>query len=345
MPFVVAAQQSNLEVAGESFFKSAQSFFNPDSIVALLLSLGIALVAGRITAAFLRRLTKFVSRRADKTADLNKVNSLRRVETFIVLSIAIIRGLFVFAAFYFWWVYIHAGAQPTAFVAGSAILSIFVIGAINPIIRDLTYGSIMMAEHWFGVGDYVKIIPGGEVEGIVDRVTLRSTRVRTISGEIVWVNNQNIQGVRITPRGLRMMAIDFFVSDLEKGMSIIREMNNRLPRNPLMLPRDLSVLSKQELGRGVWHITILGQTVPGREWVLEEYAVKMAKDIDEKKNKKKPVLLHDPVARYADAEAEKGFARTVKNASKVANKKRISLADVAQKPKAVVKRSRRLIRQ
>ena len=309
----------------------------------------IALVAGRIAAAFLRRVNRIVSKRADQTDDLNKVNSLRRVETFIVLSIAIIRGLFVFAAFYFWWVYIHAGAQPTAFVASSALLSIFVIGSLNPIIRDLTYGSIMMAEHWFGVGDYVKIVPYGEVEGIVDRVTLRSTRIRTISGEVVWVNNQNIQGVRITPKGVRTLAIDFLVSDFEKGMHIIREMNLRLPRNPLMLPRDLSIAAKQELSKNVWHITVLGQIVPGREWVLEEYAVKVAKEIDEKLNKKKPVLLHDPVARYADAEAEKGFARTVKNATKLPNShRRLSLAGVATpRPKAIAKKvqPRKLIRQ
>jgi len=172
----------------------------------------------------------------------------------------------------------------------------------------------MMAEHWFGVGDYVRIEPFGNLGGIVDRVTLRSTRLRDINGEIIWINNQNIAAVRITPKGIRTLAIELIVNDLNRGIDLVAQTNLRMPNSPLMLTRQLTIISKQEVGNKLWHITAIGETAPGREWILEDYALKLMQEIDE--DNKQPTLLHEPVARNADADAERRFARTIKNASK-----------------------------
>lgn len=309
-----ATQPDALQRAGDGLRKTAETFLNAKSIIALLIALGVALVLGRIMAAFLRRLTTVVGRQADKSKDLNQVNRLRRVETLIVLSIAIIRAFLIVGAFYFWWAYMHPNGQPTAIIGASAVVAIFLSGALVPLLRDLTYGSVMMAEHWFGVGDYVRIEPFANLQGIVDRVTLRSTRLRDLNGEIVWINNQNIAAVRITPKGIRTLAIEMIVNDLNKGIDLVAQANLRLPNNPLMLTRQLTIISKQEVGNKLWHITAIGETAPGREWILEEYALKLLQEIDE--DSKKPTLLHEPVAHNADAEAERRFARTIKNATK-----------------------------
>ncbi len=324
MIYFAAEQSSGLAQAGETIRRTADSFFNAKSILSFFIILMIALVLGRIIAALLRRITKFIGIQADKTNDLNQVNRLRRIETLIVLSIAIIRGFLIIGAFYFWWVYTRDGQQPTAMLGATALTTIFVVGALNPIIRDLTYGSVMMAEHWFGVGDYVRIDPFDNLQGIVDRVTLRSTRIRGINGEIMWVNNQNIQAIRITPKGIRTLALDLLVSDLNRGLDLVAQTNQRLPNNPLMLARPLTIVNKQEVGNKLWHITAIGETAPGREWVLEDYALKLIKEIDES-GRGKGTLLHEPIARYADVEAEKRFARSIKNSSKHPVKRQIPL--------------------
>lgn len=315
MEFFAAQNQADiLQRAGEGFKKTAETFFNARSILALLIALAIALVLGRIIAAFLRRLTFVVGRQADKSKDLNRVNRLRRIETLIVLSIALVRAALIILAFYFWWAYMHPNGQPTAIIGASAVVAIFLSGALVPLLRDLTYGSVMMAEHWFGVGDYVRIEPFSNLQGIVDRVTLRSTRLRDLNGEVVWINNQNIAAVRITPRGIRTLAIEMIVNDLNKGIDLVDQANLRLPNSPLMLTRQLTIISKQEIGNKLWHITAIGETAPGREWILEDYALKLIQEIDE--DNKKPTLLHEPVAHNADADAERRFTRTIKNATK-----------------------------
>src|SRR3546814_3666045 len=104
----------------------------------------------------------------------------------------------------------------------------------------------MMTEHWFGVGDHVKIEPFNNMQGVVERVTLRSTRIRGINGEIIWVNNQNIQAVKVNTKGIRSIAIEIFVSDLEKGKRLVDQVNLRLPLGDLLVVKPLNIMSSTE---------------------------------------------------------------------------------------------------
>lgn len=83
-------------------------------------------------------------------------------------------------------------------------------------LRDLTAGTAMIAEQWFNVGDYIRVEPFIDVGGVVERATLRSTKLRSLNGEIIWLHNQHIHGIKVTPRGIRTMAVDIFVNDEKK---------------------------------------------------------------------------------------------------------------------------------
>lgn len=296
------------------------SYLNGRSVLAFVAAMAIALIAGRIIDAFLRGFAGALSKRADKAENLKQVNRLRRFETLTILTIAVIKMLLVVLAIYFWWVYAHPKQQPTALVGASAVIILILGTTVGPILRDIASGSVMMAEHWFGVGDFVKFEPFGDLQGVVERVTLRSTRIRGINGEIIWLNNQNIAGVRVSPKGVRTTALDLFVNDLERGLRLVEATNLRLPHGPLMLVRPLHVMSQNEVGRNLWHIVAVGETAPGREWLLDNYALRVMQEVDEA-NKQK-VLATDPIARFADSEAERRFARTIQNGRKSPLRKR-----------------------
>ncbi|MEO6513364.1 MAG: mechanosensitive ion channel family protein [Candidatus Saccharimonadales bacterium] len=303
------------------FRQIGETFFNARSLLVLAITLIVAIAAGRFVAYLLRRVTNMLGRQADKTENLTEVNRLRRFETLIVLSIAIIRTAFFALAIYFWWTFIHPEQQPTALVGASAVFAIVIGGVLGPLLRDLAYGSVMMAEHWFGVGDHVRIDPFDNVQGIVERVTLRSTRIRGINGEVIWINNQNIQAVRITPKGLRTIALELFVSDLDAGTQLIEAANQSLPQGPLMVASPLTPMVTTKAGAKLWHITAIGETAPGREWLLEKYAITVIQEVDAAMDTS--VLIHEPIARYADGEAEKRFARSIQNARKKTIKRTI----------------------
>ena len=290
------------------------SSFNGRSLLVFILSIAIALLVGRLIAFLLRRLVLMISRQADQSQNLSIVNRLRRYETYIVLSIAVIRTVLVVLAIYFWWVFVHPSSKPTAIIGASALAAVLLSGALGPVLRDLATGSFMMAEQWYGVGDYIKVEPFVDVEGVVEQVSLRSTRIRALNGEIIWLSNQNIAGVHLTPKGIRTLSLEMFVDDPVAGEKLIEKANSRLPIGALLVITPLTVVSNEKVGDNIWHIAAVGETAPGREWLIEKSAVELIQWMDEQS--KKPTIAHGPLARYADVEAEKSFRRTIINARK-----------------------------
>jgi small conductance mechanosensitive channel len=290
------------------------TYFNFHAIISLILCLVVGLLLGRIIASLLRKVVAIIGARADKTQDLQVVNRLRRYETYLVLSIALIRVGIVLVSLYFWWLLEHPYGQPTALIGASAILLLLLSASLGPILRDVASGSAMMIEQWYGVGDHVKIEPFADMQGIVERVTLRSTRIRTLNGEIIWVNNQSIQGIRITPKGIRRIALEIFVTNLKKGQQLVKNANDRLPNGQLLMVSPLQIVEETAVGESLWHITAIGETAPGREWLIERAAVDLIKEMDEQSTT--PIIAHGPLARYADVEAEQKFKRTMTNARK-----------------------------
>jgi hypothetical protein len=314
----VTAQESAAQNAIHKANLTAQHisslYFSSHSLVVFVVSIAVALILGRIFATFLRRIVLLIGRRADKSDNLATVNRLRRYETILVISIALLRSLLVLFAIYFWWTYIHPYGQAPGIIGASALLLIILGGALGPPLRDIAAGSLMMAEHWYGVGDHIKVEPFMDMQGVVERVTLRSTRLRGLNGEVMWVNNQNIQAIRLDPKGVRTMALEIFVDDLAAGEKLIEKTNKRLPTGPLLVVTPLTIITSEKVGEELWHISAVAETAPGREWLIEKSAVDLIKYLDEQS--KHPVLSHGPLARYADSEADRRFMRTIKNARK-----------------------------
>lgn len=279
-----------------------------------------SLLIGRFIAHLLRMVVVRLSNHADNVEDLRRVNRLRHYETLIVLNIALLRTVLVLFALYVWWVLVHPSGQPTAIIGASAVAAILLGASFGPVLRDFAAGLVMMAEQWYGVGDHVRLEPFADMQGVVERVTLRSTRIRGLNGEVIWVNNQHIQGARIAPRGIRTIALELFVTDLKVGLQLLEKTNKRMPIGPLLVSTPLQVVSQEEVGDELWHITVIGETAPGREWLLETSATELIKTLDIQS--RKPVIAHGPLARYADSDAERRFKRTLHNARKTNAKRR-----------------------
>lgn len=325
--FVLFAQSSQfndaLQESRSTLERIGDSLLSTRSIVTLVISMTLALILGRMIAAVLRRATKIISARTDKIENLNTVNKLRRIETLIVLSIAAIRTLLVMFAIYFWWVSTYNNQQSTAILGAGAILTIVLSLSLRPALSDLAAGATMMAEHWYGVGDHIRIEPFLEAQGVVERVTLRSTKLRKVTGEVFWVNNKDIAGVSVTPKGVRTVAIELYAKDLKKANELIDSTNLRLPQGALAVVSPLTIMTQSQIASQLWHLTAISEVAPGREWLLDKFAIDVLKELDDKHK----ILAHEPISRYADSEAERRFARTILNA----RKSRIERENVARK--------------
>lgn len=208
------------------------------SVLILVGSLALAYVVSRFLTTGIIKLAQVVASHSDNETDDERMIRLRQIETYLSVSIAAIRAIIVAIVGYVTWGVISPNASSGAAAIGaSAFFIVFAGQSFGMIMRDLTAGAAMIVEKWFNVGDFIKIEPFVNVSGVVERMTLRSTRLRSLSGEIVWIHNQQIQGVHVTPRGVRTMAVDIFVRDRVEGERAIEKVIATVPTGTMMMAR------------------------------------------------------------------------------------------------------------
>jgi len=272
----------------------------------------VAYVLSAAVAKLVVWIAQLIAVQADASSSEERVIQLRRVETYLSVTTAVLRAIVVLAVAY---VALRILSPKTSglltTIGAGTLFAVVATATVSPLLRDISAGAIMIAGRWFSVGDFIRILPFVDVSGVVEQVTLRSTRIRNINGEVIWVHNQYIQGVRATPRGVRTLALDVFVRDLDAGLELLDDVCKTLPTSPTMLASPLHVEEKEQLGKRLWRITVEGQTAPGREWLIEEFFVHALKDADEEQSKKK-IIMYGPLVRNADEAAEQRYSRSVR---------------------------------
>lgn len=311
----------NIQTAQVDIFNDIYHFFmEPNafrSILILIFSLLAAYWLSNFLAKAIVSVAQHIALRSDQTSDDEQALKLRQVETYLGVAVAIVRALVVALAGYFAWrmlsPFAGSGAANGAAAIGAGTFFVVIAGqTVGIILRDLTAGSIMITEDWFKIGDFIKIEPFFDVAGVVERFTLRSTRLRALNGEIIWVHNQHITAVHVTPRGVRTMAVDVFVRDKEAGEEAIKKIISAIPKGKTMLAKPLRITKTEEWGESRWRITVIGQTAPGREWLIEKFFVEACIDLDDGKVGSEKLLALPPMPRFADEVADKRFNRAVR---------------------------------
>lgn len=302
------------EASGDviAFFTDQDNSYR--SVLIFIAAIVIAYIVSRFLAQAIIYVAQKVAVRSKSVSNEAKSIQLRQIETYLSITVAIVRAAVVAVVAYIVWRLLSPiSSSGAAAIGASAFFVVFAGQTLGMILRDVTAGIIMITEQWFHVGDYIKVEPFGEVTGVVERFTLRSTKLRSLSGEVVWVHNQQIQAVHVTPRGVRTMAIDVFTRDAEKAKEILKEILSTLPSSTSLLSRAPKITKVEKWGNDMWRLTIIGQTVPGREWLIEKFLVNAIKEVDEGKRKKADrIFIYDPIARYADPIAEKKFKRAAR---------------------------------
>ena len=284
------------------------------SVLILVACIIVAYIFSKFLADLIIKIAQKVSVRSDGETNEERLIKLRQVETYLSVSIAIVRALVVAVVAYIAWMLVSPVANSGAAAIGaSAFFIVFAGQTLGMILRDVTAGAIMIIEQWFNVGDFIKVEPFLDVSGVVERLTLRSTKLRSLSGEIIWIHNQQIQAAHVTPRGVRTLAVDVFVRDKDKGLRTLKELAKAVPAGPTMLAQPLKVHKPEEWAGGLWRITAVGQTAPGREWLIEKFFVNAITDVDSTvRNKMNRTFVYEPIARYADPVADMKFKRAVR---------------------------------
>ena len=295
----------------QQFFTQKNAF---SMVLLFILVLLLAFFLSRYVAKAIIKIAQLVATQSDKSSDEQKKVKLRQIETHLNIGVAVVRALIVAITAYVTWRILSPSDNPSgiAAIGASAFFVVFAGQTLGMLLRDVTSGAIMITENWFSVGDYVKLEPFADLTGVVERFNLRSTKLRNLNGEVIWVNNQHIQAVHVTPRGLKTIAVDLFTRKEEEALKVITEIIETIPTGTMMLASPLKITRVEKWANETTRITIIGQTAPGREWLIQDFLVNALSDIDDEVDKDKRLFLYKPFSRFADETATRKFQRAVR---------------------------------
>jgi small conductance mechanosensitive channel len=268
-------------------------------VVAIAALFTLAWLLSRATAGFAARLLAWQDRRISQES----FAAARRRETLVgVLRRAVSWGGFT-AALVLSVGLVVGGIDHLAAVAGASFLVVVAGFSVNRMLPDLMGGFFMVSERWFSVGDTIAI-PILELQGVVEDVSLRHTRLRALNGEVIHVHNSQIAAVRVLPRGVKKMAVELYVSDQLLGQLLVAEVSDLLPKGPTTFLSRPVVTEVETLTDELTRITVTASVAPGREWLIEGFFCDLIRERSED-----DLVVHGPVALDVDEAATRTYAR------------------------------------
>jgi len=145
-------------------------------------------------------------------------------------------------------------------------------------VGDVIAGVYIISERQFGVGDIVRVGPlgiVGWVEGRVEEVTLRVTKVRTFDGDLVSVANgvlrHNVNMSRDWSRVLVTVPVPR-TQDIDKAVATINQVCAEMGRDPKFTPlltETPTVTGLEEITDDNHVVRIAGRSLPVQQWKVE----------------------------------------------------------------------------
>lgn len=186
------------------------------------------------------------------------------------------------------------GFGGTGAVAGASLVVLLIGFALQRFLIDLLTGFFMQFEGWFAVGDSVILEPW-DLAGVVEEISLRSTKLRSVTGEVIRVHNSNIYGARVLPRGTREVSIEIFVRDEAEGRRVLTDIARVMPAGPTQFIRQPWIESANTLDGDLVHLRARATVAPGREWLAYEFLPDVMKE-----RAPAGLIVHGPVIMAVD---------------------------------------------
>jgi small-conductance mechanosensitive channel len=271
----------------------------------IILLFAAAWAVSRLSAIVARRVMAWSDQRhRTPSGDLSaKIVELKRRET----SVAVIRTGIAYIAFATALVLTAAqltgGFDRLTAVAGASFILILVGFSAQRMLMDIIAGFNMFVEHWYSVGDTIAI-PMLEVQGIVEDLSLRRTKLRSLDGEVVNIHNSQIAAVRVLPGGVKEFDVELVASNREAAELLVEHVGAILPEGPTTFIRRPVIHQVDDLAPGLVRLRMRAAVAPGREWLVHGFYTDLLKERADKH-----LIVHGPVVLTVDDNVERSFAR------------------------------------
>ena len=225
-------------------------------IIAILIITGLFLRIGKIA---IRNFFKVRTRgplRITERREATLMKLLENVLTYVVYFIAIMSILAAMAI------------DVKAMLAGAGIVGLAVGFGAQSLVKDIITGFFIIFEDQFSVGDYVRI---GQFEGTVEEIGLRTTKIKSFTGEINILPNGSI--VEVTNFSLynSVAVLDIGIAyegDIEYAEKVLQEYLDTTTEKYPELVKTPELLGVQQFGASEVVMRIVAETLPMKHWYI-----------------------------------------------------------------------------
>lgn len=254
--------------------------------LAILLIVVVAIGASRVVRWLITRSTrrlsqpgrhsKHLERLRERTPDalLSSEEWNLRTEARMHTITAVFRSL---ATGFIWfvaavWILEVIGINFGPLLAGAGIVGVALGFGTQTMVKDFIAGFFLVVEDQYGVGDTVDL--GGEAKGTVEQVTLRTTRLRDVEGNVWWVPNGQLTRVANKSHEWARALIDVVVpyqADLDQVCALMKAVADDLTADERWTREVLEaaqVWGVQELGADGVVVRMVIKTRPGSQFGL-----------------------------------------------------------------------------
>lgn len=169
----------------------------------------------------------------------------------------------------------NLGVPLAGLIAPAALISAALGFGLQRFVQDIGAGLFITGERQYGFGDVVQIAVGGgipPVTGTVEDVTLRVTRLRTLSGEVITTSNGQIIQVTNLSRDWARAVLDVpvpsavdvsHVTDILKRVGEEAYDDERLRKMMLDPP---TVMGVERIEVDTFSVRMVARTLPGMQF-------------------------------------------------------------------------------
>ncbi|MCJ0931564.1 mechanosensitive ion channel [Virgibacillus halodenitrificans] len=161
------------------------------------------------------------------------------------------------------------GFQVGALLAGAGVAGLAIGFGAQNLVRDIISGFFIIFEDQFSVGDYVGV---AGIEGTVEEIGLRTTKVLSWTGEMNILPNGNVTQVinYSVHNGLSIVDINIpYESNVAEAEPLIEEIVETLPDKYDFIVGKPEIIGVQNLDVSHFVIRVIAETLPGFQWAGE----------------------------------------------------------------------------
>jgi moderate conductance mechanosensitive channel len=225
-------------------------------IVAIMLITYIALKLGRTAIRNIFRVRSKAPLKFSERREATLLKLLENVLTYVVYFISLMTILSTL------------GIDIKGLIAGAGIVGLAIGFGAQNLVRDIITGFFIIFEDQFSVGDYVRI---GSAEGTVEEIGLRTTKIKSWTGELHIFPNGNITEVTNFSIHNSIAVVDVSIAyeeNIEEAENVIQELLLTLPQKYGDLVNPPELLGVQTLGASDVVIRIVAETLPMKHWYI-----------------------------------------------------------------------------